>query len=165
MNPIIYLDMDGVLFDFDGWSERTFGSCAAFKAEIESPNWGKFKDYPNLFELLPPMHDAMALYEGCCEFIGDKNRVQCLTALPNRAMHVFPDAARHKIESVHRHISKDLRVHFGPFAQDKQYHCKHSGDILIDDMIRNIDQWNSAGGIGILHLDTASSLEQLKGLK
>ena len=41
---------------------------------------------------------------------------------------------------------------------------KHSGEnhILIDDRKKNIDQWESQGGIGILHTDAFSTIERLK---
>ncbi len=36
--------------------------------------------------------------------------------------------------------------------------------ILIDDRQINIDQWEAAGGVGILHTSTSSTIEQLKKL-
>ena len=36
--------------------------------------------------------------------------------------------------------------------------------ILIDDRVRNIEQWISAGGIGILHTSANDSIKQLKQL-
>ena len=36
--------------------------------------------------------------------------------------------------------------------------------ILIDDRASNVDQWIKAGGIGILHTDTASTIAKLKKL-
>jgi hypothetical protein len=33
---------------------------------------------------------------------------------------------------------------------------------LIDDRPSNIDQWNAAGGIGILFISTAQTIEELK---
>lgn len=110
---------------------------------------------------MEPYSDAVELYEGCIEIVGDKNRVQCLTALPNRARDSFPDAAKHKIDSVHHYISEDLRVHFGPFAKDKQYHKKHPHDVLIDDMYINIKQWRAVGGIGIEHKNAKQTLDEL----
>lgn len=162
MKPIIYLDMDGVLADFEGWAKMRFGSDEEWQRQIKLPEWGNFKFYPNIFDILPVMPDAMELYEGCCEILGDKNRVQILTALPNRARDAFPNAVKHKIDWAHRNISPDIRVHFGPMAQHKQYHCKHAHDVLIDDMIRNIDQWNYVGGIGILHTSAINSLKALQ---
>ena len=36
------------------------------------------------------------------------------------------------------------------------------GKILIDDMEQTIKEWNNAGGIGILHTNTADTLKQLQ---
>lgn len=163
MKSIVYLDMDGVLADFEGKAVELFGKD--WEKEINRPNWGRFSEYPNLYEILNPMPDAMDLYNGVVGLMGgDKNRVQCLTALPNRARDSFPHATRHKIEWARKYIDPKLRVHFGPLAQDKQYHVQHEHDVLIDDMYLNIKQWRAAGGIGIVHTSAANSILMLKGM-
>lgn len=162
MKPIIYLDMDGVLADFEGWAARQFGD---WRKEIESPNWGRFSEFPNLFELLPVMDGAVELYQTCVEVIGDKNQVQILTALPNRAEISMLDAAKHKTEWARKNISPDIRVHFGPYAQHKMLHVRHKHDILIDDIGRNVDQWESAGGIGIWHVTMKCTINDLLRLE
>ena len=48
-------------------------------------------------------------------------------------------------------------------ARNKQNYA-NPDSILIDDRESNIDQWIKAGGIGILHTDTASTLNKLKEL-
>ena len=49
------------------------------------------------------------------------------------------------------------------YAANKQNYADPNS-ILIDDRKSNIDQWVKAGGIGILHTDTASTIEKLKEL-
>ena len=49
------------------------------------------------------------------------------------------------------------------YAKQKQQLATPSS-ILIDDRAVNIDQWEAAGGIGILHINTADTIEQLKQL-
>lgn len=161
MKPILYLDMDGVLADFERKATEIFG--AGWSDEVEKPNWGKLAEYPHWYRELPPMVDALELYDGCCKFMGDKNQVQILTALPNRAK--FARAAEDKIWWAKHHISPNIRVHFGPHAQDKQYHKQHPDDILIDDKLLNIEQWIEKGGFGIHHIDAESSLYKLFSLK
>jgi len=46
-------------------------------------------------------------------------------------------------------------------AEQKQEFAKPNA-ILIDDKESNIEQWNAKGGIGILHISTNNTLEQLK---
>ncbi len=48
-------------------------------------------------------------------------------------------------------------------AANKQNYADHNS-ILIDDRESNIDQWIKAGGIGVLHTDTASTINKLKEL-
>lgn len=154
---MVYLDMDGVLVDFEGKAREWYGD--AWRQEIESPNWGRFAEHQDLYDVLPMMPDALELYDGCCKIAGSKHNVQILTALPSRAL--FASAAEDKIKWARRHIDSNIRVVFGPYARDKQFHLRHPGDVLIDDMIRNINQWNELGGIGILHVSAQSSLEKL----
>lgn len=162
MKPICYLDLDGVLADFEGKAAEIFGPD--WHDEIEKPKWGRISsEYPTWFRDLPPMKDAIELYEGCCDFMGDKNQVQILTAIPNRAEIVT--AAQDKILWARQHISPHIRVHFGPFAQDKQYHNQHPHDILIDDVLLNIKQWKAVGGFGIHHTSAQSSLHNLHSLR
>jgi hypothetical protein len=154
MKHIVYIDMDGVLADFEGKAKEWFGE--KWKEEVEQTGWGRFVEHPDVYDVLSPMPDALELYEGCCRIVGNKSQVQILTALPSRAK--FDRAAQDKITWARRCIDPDIRVSFGPYAKDKQFHLRHSGDVLIDDMARNIDQWNEQGGIGILHTSAQDSL-------
>ena len=156
MKPIIYLDMDGVLADFEKKAHELFGE--QWKQEVESAGWGKFSQHPDIYETLEPMPDAIELYEGCCELMDDRNHVQILTAIPKRAE--FVNAARHKIEWARKHIDPNIRVVLGPHAQDKQYHARDR-DVLIDDMERNIIQWREKGGVGVIHISAKLSLDEL----
>lgn len=148
MSNVIYLDMDGVLADFEGLAADVFGPN--WKAEIQSPNWGRFGDRPDWFAILPVMPYAKELFETAALLVGINN-VRILTALPNRSEVNFPNAAKDKIEWVQKHIHPKLRVSFGPYAQDKQHHCVHHNDVLVDDQRINIEQWIEAGGIGLHH--------------
>lgn len=157
--PIIYLDMDGVLVDFEAKALELAGSDWA--VELDKPGWGLLANYPNLYEIMGPMSDAVMLYEGCVEVAGDRSQVQILTALSHRASAQFPDAAKHKVAWARKYIHPNIRVQFGPLAVHKQLHVTHKHDVLIDDMVLNIEQWNAAGGNGILHNDAVASLDRL----
>jgi hypothetical protein len=50
------------------------------------------------------------------------------------------------------------------FSRDKPKHMANAGDILVDDMEKNITRWVEAGGIGILHTDASSTIAQLREL-
>lgn len=46
-------------------------------------------------------------------------------------------------------------------SKDKHHYATKNG-ILVDDRKDNIDDWIKAGGIGILHTDSASTIKRLK---
>lgn len=157
--PVVYLDMDGVIAGFEEWSAEVLGPD--WKQEVDKPEWGRYKEFPDLYSQLPVLEGAEELYYECACLYGS-DRVHILTALPNRARIHFPLASKHKVEWARKHISPNIRVHFGPFAVDKQLHVRHKGDVLIDDMKINIDQWNAAGGTGILYKSAAQAIKEMR---
>jgi len=54
------------------------------------------------------------------------------------------------------------KIHFR--SKDKKREFANKNSILIDDLKSNILEWNSSGGIGILHRNTNSTISQLKEL-
>ena len=151
----VFVDMDGVLADFETFANSYLGS--EWKVEVEMPNWGRLSQCQNLYSMLSPMPDAYDLWRYLHGRF-DYQDIQILTAIPSRAY--FPSAVDDKREWVAKHFGKNVKVNFGPYAKDKQYHCKE-GDILIDDMERNINQWIARGGIGIFHRDAKSTIDEL----
>jgi len=152
----VYVDLDGVLADFDNFGLETFGPD--WRKEVEKDNWGAFSEIQDLYMQLNPLHDAQVLWDYLHSTFPHSD-VQILTAIPKRAY--FPEAVNDKRDWVHKHFSNKTRVNFGPYAYDKQFHCL-PGDILIDDMVRNIDQWNMVGGIGIVHTSAEATIAELK---
>ena len=144
------LDMDGVSADFEGWAFDVIGP--GWKSEIDKPNWGKFADYPRLYKELPVLPHFGELFGNCVSMFGLGSMAQ-LTALPSRAAQAFPMAGADKIRWSRENVDPELLVGFGPFAVDKQLHVRSPREILIDDTEININQWNAAGGIGILYKD------------
>jgi hypothetical protein len=134
--------MDGVLADLEGYVKSLYGDLR----EINKPNWGDIGlNHGDLYSKLDLMPGATELWDYCSRHF---DNVQILTALPRRCY--MPDAINHKRDWIHKHFGEDVRVNFGPYAVDKQYWADGK-NILVDDMRINIEQWNSRGGIGILH--------------
>lgn len=150
----IFVDMDGVVANFEGKAIELFG--ADWKSEIEKPNWGRVSEIQNLYETLEPMPDAHELWDYLKYNFDD---VQILTAIPKRAH--FPEVVNHKRAWVHRHFGP-VRVNFGPYAFDKQFHCRTSDDILIDDTAINCNQWIEADGRAILHTSASNTIHTLE---
>ena len=154
----VYVDLDGVLANMEGYLHTHFGEH--WKKEIEKPNWGKVSElHQRMYFELDPLADAHELWEWLTENFND---VQILTAIPKRAH--FPNSVNDKRDWVHKHFGSHVKVNFGPFAYDKQFHCK-PGDVLIDDMKPNITQWNDAGGVGILHKSADETISRMVFVK
>lgn len=156
----LYLDMDGVIADFDEYAARTLGvppSEGIYPADV----WNKLAANPRIYRDLIPTTYANSLYRECVNFCLTHNFDWAfLTAVPkgNDVKYAFYD----KVEWAQKYFP-GVPVFFGPFSKDKHYHCR-PGDILIDDRRSNIEEWRASGGLGILHKDYNSTITQLHHL-
>lgn len=153
-----FVDLDGTLADFDSYFNKVFGPVKS-KDDFEWQDLHKVA--PDIYAELDPMPGALKLWD----FIDTSSRFHTteryiLTAIPRRWS--WPNVTKHKRAWCRQHLGTDTEVLFGPYAEDKQYHCKNTRDILIDDMPRNIAQWKAQGGIGILFTNADDTIEQLK---
>lgn len=161
MKPIIYLDMDGVLVDLDAEVYNRTGY--KFGELTPKEMWKLLNDVaPDLFFTAKKMHDADDLVYKVMEYAKKFNyEVGILTALPMQKS--FVNAKADKIKWLQKHypqLLKNFKV--GPFAKNKKDHAK-IGDILIDDLEKNIIDWNNVGGIGVLHKSADETLKNIEG--
>lgn len=156
----IFLDMDGVLADFDSKSIELIGKRLRDFPDSAS-GWLAMNEHQNIYRILDKMTDADELVDGVFKLVKQYNStVAVLTAIPKFGKII--DAKRHKLQWLNEHFPTLLYdFNIGPWAQDKYKHCNR-GDVLIDDSELNIPQWQNAGGHGILHTDAKSSLIQLE---
>lgn len=137
----LYLDLDGVLADFDrGYRER-FGKLPS--EDTDEVLWQNLNGCPDFFETLHPMPAAIgafALLRGLQPAI--------LTACPRTNYH---DAAANKRRWVRRHLGADVTVLPCMGGTNKPVFMHAYGDVLVDDMPKNVNAWAAAGGVGILH--------------
>ena len=157
----LYLDMDGVVADWDTAAEQYLGSKKKSEdGRWNYESWQKLRQHERFFAELPKMHRADDLVELARQFRSQGWRVLFLTAIPRDNDH--PWAFHDKMAWAQLYYP-DVPVHFGPYSEDKQDHCKQ-GDILVDDRLSNIQEWTMKGGIGIKvnnrRLDDA--IEQLR---
>lgn len=146
----IYLDLDGVVADFD----------AHAKAEGKHDAQGKLK-YDELdrawYASMPATEGAKDFYDaakklGIVKFLtGPILNPDCFSGKADWVMKFVPEAGRN--------ILGDLII---AHSKDKQYLAKPRR-ILIDDRALNIKQWIAEGGIGIHHKgDFAETLKELQ---
>jgi 5'(3')-deoxyribonucleotidase len=158
---IIYLDMDGVLADFNGAMLDHFGVPFSELGTSSEHRWELITSTcPDVYSQLRVLPDADELVAGVIEACVTYDYVPAiLTAIPKFGR--FPDAVQHKKEWIRTKwpvLHKNFNI--GPYAVNKRDHAK-PGHVLIDDSSLNIPQWNAAGGYGILHANAKQSLEQL----
>lgn len=162
--PTLYLDMDGVLADFNTAAERYLGAtpqehqAAAQRGRWPSNQWQRLVEVPNFYRHLPLMPQAEELVRIALLFRTNLDYdVKILTAIPKD--NDMPDCFHDKIDWVNEHFPwADLRVHFGPYSHDKQHHCRGSEDILVDDRTSNCTEWRARGGRAIQVRDGAYNL-------
>ena len=156
----LYLDMDGVVADFDEYAARTLGvppSSGIYPDEI----WYKLASNARLYRDLVKTSYADELVFQCSTISKIRGySLQFLTAVPKG--NDVPWAFYDKVVWAQQHFT-GIPVMFGPFSKDKHVHCE-PGDILIDDRASNIKEWAAAGGIAIHHKDLATTLAELSKL-
>ena len=151
-NYQIYCDMDGVLTDFESGYEKLTGVDLKGEFQKGSDFWDPIsKAGVGFWAGLQWMPGGKELWA----YLKPFNPV--LLSAPSREESSRIGKAvwvKHKIPGT----KLILR-----YAKQKQQLATPSS-ILIDDRAVNIDQWEAAGGIGILHINTADTIEQLKQL-
>jgi 5'(3')-deoxyribonucleotidase len=146
--PVLYLDMDGVVADFNSYVESIVKYRHDQDMVWSDAEWSKVRDRPRLYRDLAKTTEADELVNYCREYATQHGyELRFLTAVPrkNDMMFAFYD----KVIWAEQYFP-NIPVMFGPFSHNKQEHCR-PGDILIDDRTSNITEWRAAGGHGILH--------------
>lgn len=148
----IYLDMDGVLADFNTGARLLLNASKDEQLQVEQTGlwpraaWQRLAHVPNLYRNLPKMPLADDLVSLALRFRDEFDwKVAILTAVPKN--NDVKDAFQDKFDWIAEHYPT-LRMYFGPYSQDKHTHAK-PGDILIDDRTSNCTEWQRAGGIAI----------------
>ncbi len=159
INRIIFLDLDGVLADFEGSFRTLFGISPDSVTDKEL--WGRIDAYgkAKFFSELEWMPDGKELWAFVTQnFI----RVKILSAL-GKSDKIDKQTSTGKREWLSHHLpilsSDDIILVNN--KHHKQHYCK-PGDILIDDTESNINEWSKKGGIGILHKTAGETINILK---
>lgn len=168
-NRTIYLDMDGVLADFDlaakNFLKASDHDLLTTQQQGRWPReqWNLIKTHnPRFYRSLPKTLLADPLVDLARKFRDNYNwNLKILTAIPKD--NDMPWAFYDKILWQQEHYS-DIPVMFGPYSKDKHLHCLPN-DILIDDRIDNCNDWTNAKGIALrVHNNFEEILSTLKKL-
>jgi len=149
----IYCDMDGVLVDFEGGYEQLTGkNIRGNHVKGDKDFWVPIsKAGESFWTGLNWMSDGVQLWE----YI--KRHNPKLLSAPSRE----ESSRTGKQKWVEQNIPGTPLLLKS--AELKQLYASPKS-ILIDDRADNIQRWNEAGGIGILHTSAADTIQQLKDL-
>lgn len=147
---MLYIDLDGVLADFDKKVKEIFGKSAD-RIDVRV-FWKTVANHPNFFGSLDLIPDARFLWG----FV-KPHQPTILTGLPYGKW-----AAPQKREWVARVLGPEVPV-ITCMSKDKANYCE-PGDVLVDDRLKTKAPWEDAGGIFIHHVSAFGSINQLKEL-
>ncbi len=151
----LFVDLDGVLADFDGFYLRHFGTTLDRFSESDPPGmWDNIRSHGRFYREMPVMAGAYELWNG----VQHLNPI-ILTGVP---YYQVPEAEGHKREWLRENFGADVRV-ICCKSKDKRLHGK-PGDVLVDDWFKYRHLWEEMGGVFILHTSAKDSLAQLEGL-
>ena len=157
----IYLDMDGVIADFD----QRFMDVSGM-----TPNEYKDKFGMKKFWDLIDEENKVKFWTGIPLMPGAKELVDYISQYDYEILTAPSVRKQSKLGKIVwlRKIHADLfpntpKVNFKPAKEKHQIKSTLTkSDILIDDKASTINNWNNAGGTGILHTTSTNTIQQLK---
>ena len=155
MTNTFYLDMDGVVADWDTAASAflgrpTRGADPRTHYKNTPEEWLRIKTQGRFYRDLPLMPRCSELVDLARRYRDGLGwKLLFLTAVPKDDD--VPWAYYDKVLWAQAHFP-DIPVHFGPHSWDKYRHCTQ-GDILVDDRPDNCSQWIESGGLAVQVLD------------
>jgi len=161
----IYFDMDGVLADFDRGIRELCNIeplDQAHKTEVDDDKmWAAIKNVGHFYDNLEIMPGAKHMYNviynrypGSCEI---------LSGIP-KSRRGIETAGEDKEKWAHRLIDRNINVNI-VYREEKKNYVTGRDCILIDDLEKNIKEWETCGGTGILYKSPEETLQRLKEIE
>jgi 5'(3')-deoxyribonucleotidase len=154
--PEIYCDLDEVLVDFVKAADAAVGGN--FAQTDKKTRWNTINQTKGFWANLDWKPNAKRLHDFIIRY-----NPHVLSAYTNRD----PVSKTGKMKWVKKNTGfKRANIHLVLRSQKQAYAktIEEKPNILIDDYNKNIEEWESAGGIGILHTDVGKTINKLKGL-
>lgn len=154
--PNLYIDMDGVVADFDKKGFEILGMPPRVyeKKYGTIQYWAELQAVPDFYNSFDPMPDAFELWAA----VKHLDPI-FLTGVPRG---LWGEAQ--KRVWIHRHFGKD-RPFIACKAKQKSRFC-NPGDVIVDDKNERYYHklWSNKGGIWVIHTSAKESIDQLKNL-
>lgn len=152
----LYLDLDGVLADFDTHYKAQFPH-RTLTGDLTNEEWQEIHDHGTFFLDLPQCQGAHRLFQELWSW-----RPIILTACPPSN---YQAVARQKREWVRKNFGSAVTVLPVIGGTNKPMFMHTAGDVLIDDFGKNCRAWVAEGGRAIKHETVDGTLKQFKELK
>ena len=153
--PEIYCDLDQVLVAFLKGADKAVGG--SFVDTQKDDRWNQINQTKGFWANLEWMPGAKRLYDFIARY-----DTKVLSAYSGRD----PSSKNGKLKWLAKHtkfkkpnINLVLRSHKQKYATTGE-----KANVLIDDYIKNIKEWESKGGIGIHHTSVPKTIGELKKL-
>ena len=143
----IFVDMDGVLADFDAHHEAVFGVRPDKIAD--NVDWSAVRAVEGFYLAMPPMPDLTALWG----VLGRHSPI-VLTGVPR--------SVDNKRAWVREHLGSTVPVWC--CRSSEKYKFADPGDLLIDDWEKYKHLWIGAGGRWITYQNAAETIRELAAL-
>ena len=153
--PTIYCDMDMVLCDFLKGAEKELGK--PFPEVDKDKRWPIIHKNKTFWENLEWMPGAKNLYKKIMRY-----DAHILSAYSGKD----PSSKSGKMKWLARQTDfKRSKIHLVMRSQKQQFATTNDKpNVLVDDYIKNIKEWESKGGIGIHHTSVSKSIGELNRL-
>ena len=153
MDYKIYCDMDGVLVDFESGYEKLTG--IDLKGEYR----------PGVEDFWKPIEQAGVKYWASLKWMPDGK--QLWSYIKPYTPELLSAPSKSESSKIGKYVwvknnlpGTKLILRYA----NRKKELANPESILIDDRQVNIDQWEAAGGVGILHTNTTNTISQLKNL-
>ena len=157
----IFFDMDGVLADFTKGAQAvcdfSLSSQAVANKRQDDAMWKAISKEEHFYFCLDLMPGAKEMFDVI--YSQHSDRCEILTAIPKEKRGIR-NAGEDKKEWVKKYLSEDIPVHI-VYKEEKKNYCTGEGCILIDDLERNIEEWRTCGGTGILFESAEETIRKL----
>jgi hypothetical protein len=136
----LFVDLDGVLADFDRHYADTFGVTLDRSGPDPTDLWTNLATTPTWYADLPVLPGALAMFDALRPYAPT-----LLSGVPTS----LPSAPADKRRWVDRHLGADVPLITCKSAHKRKY--GNPGDVLVDDWGKYRHLWEKMGGTFILH--------------
>ena len=155
--PTIYCDLDMVLVNFMKGADKAVGGDGFVANRDKDAKWAKINNTKNFWTDLEWMPGSKRLYQFIARY-----DPHVLSAFSSKD----PNSKNGKLKWLSKHTKfKKPNINLVIRSQKQKYAMSDGKpNVLIDDYIKNIKEWEAKGGIGVHHIEVSKTIGELKRL-